>query len=162
MKPVVTALVFAILIVSPIRAADEPHQHPPAPAATPYTPGLGEIMTLQQMRHSKLWFAGKERNWELAAYELDEMKEGFDDAAKYFPTHHDVPIAQMIGDILKTTVADLEKAVEAKDKAKFSAAFDKVTASCNACHQAAKHGYIVIRRPTGSPFTNQVFSPSRR
>ena len=27
-----------------------------------YSPGLGEIMSLQQMRHSKLWFAGNARH----------------------------------------------------------------------------------------------------
>src|SRR6185436_14804061 len=44
--------------------------------------GLGEIMALQQMRHIKLWYAGSSANWELAAYELDELKEGFDDVLK--------------------------------------------------------------------------------
>lgn len=31
-----------------------------------YFSGLGEIMTLQQMRHAKLWYAGKAFNWDLA------------------------------------------------------------------------------------------------
>jgi hypothetical protein len=37
-------------------------------------PGLGEIMTLNQMRHAKLWRAGEAQNWSLAAYELDELQ----------------------------------------------------------------------------------------
>lgn len=157
MKQLVATLVFAVLIASPTRAADDQ-----APPKEPYSPGLGEIMTLQQMRHSKLWFAGKARNWELAAYELDELKEGFDDAAKLFPTFQDVPVAQMIGDILKTSVADLEKKIADKDAQGFTGAFDKLTASCNGCHQSAKHGFIVVARPTASPFTNQIFSPPRK
>jgi hypothetical protein len=36
------------------------------PATPAYTPGLGEIMTLTQMRHAKLWFAGQAGNWSLA------------------------------------------------------------------------------------------------
>ena len=28
-----------------------------------YVPGLGEIMSLQQMRHAKLWLAGQAENW---------------------------------------------------------------------------------------------------
>src|SRR3954470_12741667 len=47
-----------------------------------YAPGLGEIMSLQQMRHAKLYFAGQAENWDLAAYELDEIGEGFDDVLK--------------------------------------------------------------------------------
>src|SRR5215471_18604761 len=51
------------------------NRKPPEP---PYTPGLGEIMTFQQMRHVKLWLAGQAGNWPLASYELDELNEGFD------------------------------------------------------------------------------------
>ena len=57
-----------------------------------YTPGLGEIMTLQQMRHTKLWLAGQAENWDLAVYELDELGEGFDDVLQYHPTHEGSPL----------------------------------------------------------------------
>lgn len=56
---------------------------PQANASQPYVIGLGEIMGLTQMRHAKLWFAGEAGNWPLSAYELDELKEGFDDAVTY-------------------------------------------------------------------------------
>ena len=45
----------------------------------PYQPGLGEIMALQQMRHIKLWYAGRAGNWPLADYEIGELNEGFED-----------------------------------------------------------------------------------
>jgi hypothetical protein len=54
------------------------------PAKEPYQPGLGEFMTATQLRHAKLWFAGKQNNWDLAAYEIDEIKEGLEDAARLF------------------------------------------------------------------------------
>ena len=38
-------------------------------------PGLGEYMTTIQLHAGKLWFAAKAANWELAEYELDELKE---------------------------------------------------------------------------------------
>jgi hypothetical protein len=41
---------------------------------------------------AKLWFAGEAGNWPLAAYELDELLERFDDAAKFHPTHKDAPL----------------------------------------------------------------------
>lgn len=56
------------------------------PAKEPYAPGLGEFMTATQLRHAKLWFAGKANNWDLAAYEIDEIAEGLADAEKQFPT----------------------------------------------------------------------------
>ena len=66
------------------------------PAKEPYAPGLGEFMTATQLRHAKLWFAGKENNWDLAAYEIDEIAEGLEDAEKQFPTHDGIPVADMI------------------------------------------------------------------
>jgi hypothetical protein len=37
-------------------------------------PRLGDIMLAKQWRHIKLWFAGRQRNRELAAYELAQIK----------------------------------------------------------------------------------------
>jgi len=42
--------------------------------STNYRPGLGELMNFTQMRHAKLWFAGQEQNWQLARYELDDLR----------------------------------------------------------------------------------------
>ena len=39
-----------------------------------YRPGLGEIMSGIQTHHAKLWFAGINENWKLAAYEIKEIK----------------------------------------------------------------------------------------
>src|SRR5436309_9460360 len=80
----------------------------------PFTPGLGEIMTLQQMRHLKLWFAGRSGNWALADYELDELKEGYEDIGQYFPTKDGVPTGPMAAAIIEKEVAELNKAIAAK------------------------------------------------
>ena len=40
-----------------------------------YVPGFGEFMNAIQLHHAKLWFAGQQGNWPLAAYETDEMEE---------------------------------------------------------------------------------------
>jgi len=79
----------------------------------PFKPGLGEIMTLQQMRHLKLWFAAQSGNWGLADYELDELKEGFEDITKYYPTKDNVPTGTMAEAVVAKEVADLAKAIEA-------------------------------------------------
>jgi hypothetical protein len=160
-----TATTFAILLLAlPAFAQDPLHKHDKADDAAkpPYSPGLGEIMTLQQMRHQKLWLAGAARSWELAGYELDELKEGFDDVAKYFPEKDGVPLKDMVAAVAERDVAALESAIKGKDGKKFAAAFDGLTQACNSCHQASKHGFIVIKRPTGSPYTNQDFAPPRK
>jgi hypothetical protein len=121
--------------------------------------GLGEIMSLQQMRHSKLWFAGNAGNWPLAHYELDELKEGFDDVRQLFATHEGVRLAPLLAVIEKAAMPDLARTIAAHDAAKFADAFDALTAACNGCHQSAKHGFIVIQRPTSLPYSNQSFAP---
>src|SRR5215471_9296540 len=70
MKPLLTLAALAFALVMPARAAEEAHA--PAGKET-YASGLGEIMSLQQMRHLKLWLAGAAKNWPLADYELDEL-----------------------------------------------------------------------------------------
>jgi hypothetical protein len=135
MKRILVALIAAAAL--PIVAAhgqsmnmpmnmpmDMQHGAAGAPAAEDHPPGLGEIMLFQQMRHIKVWFAGRAGNWALADHEVDELKEGFDDVDKLLG-----------GDTVKNAVGDgmsaLEKAVDAKDRAAFARAFDTLTAGCN-------------------------------
>ena len=120
--------------------------------------GLGELMGLAQMRQSKLWFAGEAGNWKLAAYELDEMKEGFADIVRYHASHKKspVPIDQAVETIMTEPLAELGKAIEAKDRKLFETAYDTVTEGCNSCHQATDHGFIVLQRPKSNPVHEPV------
>jgi hypothetical protein len=129
------------------------------PAKEPYEPGLGEFMTATQLRHAKLWFAGKNNNWSLAAYEIDEIKEGLEDAARLHSTFDGVPVAEMIKTIIDPRLERLEKAVEEKNGTQFIAAFDELTNGCNSCHAGASKPFIHIQRPTEPPLTNQNFAP---
>jgi hypothetical protein len=128
-------------------------------AKEPYKPDLGELMTATQLRRAKLWFAGKNSNWDLAAYETDEIKEGFDDAARLHPTFDGVPVAEMIKIIIDPRIEKLEEGIKAKSNAKFIVAFE-LTSGCNSCHAGANKPFIHIQRPTQPPLTNQDFAPA--
>jgi hypothetical protein len=129
-----------------------------------YAPGLGEIMSLQQMRHAKLYFAGQAENWDLAAYELDEIGEGFDDVLKYHPTHKDSPVApkDAIPRIVTDPLRQLKAAVDKKDSAAFGPAFDALTAACNNCHEATNFGFNIVQTPTSNPYPNQQFRKGKK
>src|ERR1700745_243754 len=101
-------VIAAIIICASAMLADA------QPAKEPYEPGLGEFMTATQLRHAKLWFAGKNNNWALAGYEIDEIKEGLEDAAKLHSTFDGVPVAEMIKTIIDPRIERLEKAIEGK------------------------------------------------
>ena len=176
MRTVVFGLALGVVVYlgcgapreAPVSVTPSPAVSPsPSPAPTPargtYSSGLGELMGLAQMRHSKLWFAGEAGNWKLAAYELGELKEGFDDVVHYFPTHKEspVPIDQAVESMIVEPMADLSKAIEKGDRREFEKAFDVVTDACNACHQATDHPYLVLQRPKANPYSNQIFAPQK-
>lgn len=123
-------------------------------------PGFGEIMGVVQQHHAKLYFAGSAQNWELADYQIDEIKEGLEDVAKYYPTFKEakLPIKDLIPKIMNEPLAEVTGAIHKKDKPSFIRAYGSLTKACNACHQAAEHGFIVIQIPKGTEFTNQKFS----
>jgi len=127
---------------------------PLALAQEGYMPRLGDIMGQTQLRHIKLWFAGKLQNWELADYEAGQIKASLADAAGLY---RGIPV-----EALSLTVDPLKaigEAIAAKDSAKFAHAFEGLTAACNGCHAAIGRGFIVIQVPTASPFSDQSFSP---
>ena len=116
-------------------------------------------MTLTQMRHAKLWFAGQAENWPLAAYELDELGEGMQDAATFHPTHKDapLPLPALIDKIMTDPVKQLDAAVKAHDERGFAERFDALTEACNACHRATNFGFNVVTRPSANSYSNQSF-----
>lgn len=124
-------------------------------------PGLGEIMEVIQQHHAKLYFSGSSQNWELAEYQIDEIKEGIEDVVKYYPTFKEVklPLKDLIPRIIESPLKSVADAIHKKSKAEFIRAFNGLTASCNSCHQAANHGFIVIQAPKSPEFTNQKFTP---
>jgi hypothetical protein len=172
MKQLRMVLILGFVTASSYAARSQPVSNPPqqSPQALApsqevpksYLPGLGEFMGRIQADHAKLWLAGEARNWELAGYQLSELKEVLSDVQDLVPRYQNVPVGQMIDAIITGTIADLEGAIATRDFSKFSTSFDKLTAACNSCHQAANRAYIAIRRPTQSNFSNQDFSPAKK
>ena len=155
MRKSVIALTTGLAIVAATTSAT-------GESSQPYTPGLVEFMMQVQSHHAKLWLAGNARNWDLADYQVDELKELLEDIAKRVPDYKGTPVGQMIEGATMPPISDIEGAIKARDSKKFAAAFDGLTAACNACHEAAKRGFIVIQRPATSPFPNQSFAPRKR
>lgn len=135
--------------------------HAAAPTEA-YAPDMGEIMGATQTRHAKLWFAGHAQNWELARYELGEIREGLDDAVKYHPVFKGTAVSALLDKYTGGPLEELAHAVEQRDEKRFAAAYDRLTTACNGCHEAAGHGYIVIKRPAALQYGNQEFAPARK
>lgn len=122
-----------------------------------YVPGLGDIMTTIQMRHIKLWFAGRLKNWDLATYELEQIRQGLEDAATLYTG---IP-AEYVGATVDP-IKEIDAAIKAKDGAEFVKAYGGLTVVCNGCHQGINRGFIVIQVPNTSPFSDQFFAPPKQ
>lgn len=119
-----------------------------------YKPGLGDFMSGIQVHHSKLWFAGQNQNWELADFEIHEIEEAIEDIEEYHEGRKEIEQIDMI----KPALERLEAAIDKRDPIAFNTGFNILTNTCNACHQAAGHGFIVIKSPDIPPFSNQDFT----
>jgi hypothetical protein len=157
-----TVAIGSLIALAACRQPSPPPAPAPANAAQEaYVPGLGEIMSLQQMRHTKLWLAGNAGNWAVAGYEVDELGEGFDDVVKFQPTKEGSPVApkDAIPRIITQPLAEVRQAIEKKDAVAFGQAYDALTKGCNDCHEATNFGFNVVQRPATNPYPNQVFAP---
>lgn len=133
-----------------------------ADAPGPYVPGVGEIMGATQMRHVKLWFAGRHKNWALARYEVGEIKEGLEDVVAYHPVFKGAPVAALYDRYTKQPFRELEHAIARRDSRAFVTAYDSLTAACNDCHRASDKGFVVITVPNANPYSDQIFAPAER
>jgi hypothetical protein len=126
----------------------------------PYIPGLGDFMTAYvQPHHIKLFLAGAAGNWPLASYEAKELGETFEDVSTYQPVWHDFPIAGLVEGNMDPALAEIEQAIAAKDAGRFKASYARLTAACNACHQATGNDFVAIKPPAASDFPDQDFKP---
>jgi hypothetical protein len=116
--------------------------------AQTYKPGLGI-----QVHHAKIWYAGKNQNWDLANFEVGEIKETLDDVKKYCTDRPEIKSLP----ILYPALDSISNAIKAKSLKRFETSFVFLTNSCNSCHQSTHHQFNVIKIPDTPPFTNQEF-----
>jgi hypothetical protein len=62
-------------------------QSGPDVSVEPYVPRLADIMSALQLRHLKLYFAGRAQNWELSDFELRQVRPGLAEAALLYSSY---------------------------------------------------------------------------
>ena len=118
-----------------------------------YKPGMGELMSNIQLHHSKLWFAGENKNWPLAEYNESLIQSAFKKIQLY---HGDKPEAKAAFMFLPA-MDSISNAIREKDKRSFERSFTLMTVTCNNCHSVTGHPYNVITIPAIPPVTDQDF-----
>jgi hypothetical protein len=156
-KAIALSAVIALMAIAPASSDDVPFAAPPPHVSgqpdAPVLASLGDLMGFVQMRHIKLWYAGKSENWGLARYELAQLEDTLSRAAMRYVN---IPVEY----ILKAgkPLGDMRDATAAQDSRKFMRGYAELTAACNACHTAGEVGFIHIQPPTASPYSDQAFS----
>lgn len=121
--------------------------------ASTYKPGFGEFMSSVQVHHAKLWFAGKEQNWELADFEMHEIAEAID-AIKEYQTERE---ESKKVDMLKPALDAVNDAIQKKEPSLFTSSYLLLTNTCNNCHKAVNFSFNIVKVPETPPYSNQAF-----
>lgn len=121
--------------------------------AETYKPGFGDFMGTIQVHHSKLWFAGENENWELADFEIHEIRENMEDIQKYQANRAESKLMSMITPALDS----VSRAIQKQNLEQFRSSFRLLTNSCVTCHNDTKHEFIQIQVPNINVFSNQKF-----
>ncbi|MEJ2053833.1 MAG: hypothetical protein P8X42_07940 [Calditrichaceae bacterium] len=119
-----------------------------------YKPGFGEFMSMIQVHHDKLWYAGTNKNWKLADFEVDEIKEIFGDIKTYRSERKESQMISMIYPALDSVSAALDQ----KNLSMFKNSFSFLTKTCNNCHHVVNYEFNVVKIPDMPPIGNQDFS----
>lgn len=124
---------------------------PFAQAGVPVPAGgqLSDLMVSALQRHAVLWAAGNAGNWPLAAYEIQQLRNRFVEAASVYRA---LPVDVVVA--MTKALDEVQRAVDVRDKARFQNSYMVATDACNACHAAADIPFIRIRRPSAPAFPN--------
>jgi hypothetical protein len=116
-----------------------------------FKPGFDDAMTMMvQPRHIKLYAAGDAGNWDLAAFQLRELRGAFRRIGQYLPKYRDKSLDESIANIMNPSLQATDDAIKARDTKAFATAYANLTDGCNACHNYMEHSFLVMKVPTGA------------
>jgi hypothetical protein len=126
-------------------------------------PELGQQMLELQIRHDRLWWAGKAGNWNLAYYMVSELSEalrGIEETNGDAPELQPEKLSEIMPAMMDPAIRGVQEALAKKDKAAFATAYDRLSASCNACHATAGVEFLHIQRPKTPLLDNLRYAPA--
>jgi cytochrome c553 len=128
-------------------------------------PSQSHSMTDVAYQFSCLWFAGKENNWPLAAFFLNEARQHIRWTIRIRPIRkdlqgNDVDLKGIYDSIDNSVMVKLQQAIDKKDRVQFVAAYKETLVQCYSCHKASGKPYLRPMVPTVPPQTIINFDPN--
>jgi hypothetical protein len=125
-----------------------------------FKPAMDDLMTmLVQPRHIRLYYAGQAKNWQLAAFQVNELRGALARIGRTIPNYRNINVDTAVAAIFVDKLAAVSAAITAGDEAQFMTAYGEMTAACNDCHKGMEHPFLVIKVPEAGYFPDQEFRP---
>ena len=121
-------------------------------------PGLAIQMKYIQHWTHKLGLSVEANNTELVEFYHHELEEGAADLMATIKEYDGFPISDLVAAMLVPQIQAFETAEESSDWDQIRTAYSAIITSCNSCHVATDHGYIVVTEGFGNNPFNQDFT----
>jgi hypothetical protein len=108
-------------------------------------------------RYAELYRAGRDANWDAAAYQVAKIRLAIENGLERRPKR-----AESARSFLAGPLAAMERAVGARDAERFAARFEELTEGCNACHAREQVAFLEVRPPATrhSPIAREGAGPA--
>ena len=128
-------------------------------------PSQSHTMTDVAYQFASLWFAGKENNWPLAAFFLNETRQHIRWTIRIRPIRKDndgnsVDLKGIYDSVDDSVMKKLQQAIDKKDSALFAATYKETLVQCYSCHKASGKPFLRPKIPTAPPQTIINFDPN--
>ncbi len=104
--------------------------------------GFSRTMTENAYRYQELYWAGQDQNWEYAEYQREHIVEALEQGFVRRPEHE--ASAQQFMEI---ALPEIEEVIKSADQRQFFESFDRLTNTCNTCHQMEDVPFITVVPP---------------
>lgn len=104
--------------------------------------GFDVAMVETDYRYQELYWAGQDKNWENAFYQLTKIRTAIKNGLQRRPKR-----ALSAKHFLNEALPNMESAVASKDSTLFFKRFNSLTNACNSCHAIEKVPYFSVKSP---------------
>ncbi len=109
---------------------------------TEHLGGFGKAMWEVDYRFNELYWAGKDKNWEYAEHQIDEMEETLELGLERRPAR-----AASAQQFMTSAIPDLKEAIDARDPGMFEMRINIMINTCNSCHALEEMPFLTVKEP---------------
>jgi cytochrome c553 len=119
-------------------------------------PSQSHSMVDVEFQYANLWFAGKNQNWPLATFYLNETRSHLNWTVRLRPVRKlsnggDLDLRPILKGIEDGGLASIKAALDKHDEAAFETAYKGMLGQCIACHEAAEKPFLRPDVPKAPP-----------